>query len=288
VVVFFDAFLATFLSLWVSRLLQHLCASGGGRNTKISREMQGASEQIRCLVADAKARIAVARASEGVKEELRRIAEVIFTNGNRDGLASSVAEAAPRSPSREGRQAFFAEQYANWAHFLLQSVLPNWVLCFERDERARLFDAFFTSPDVPQQEAFLALAQALIDFGSGRAGPERDVAHSNSWNQGLPPKNPIVMEVRHHRPPPVSTTPDESSSSTEEKDFIGKTVAELLGTMLTTDGGLSRLFDHFARLGGYVAHRLQHSLTQMRRRRAWAPSCLTPANRVVDSREWLC
>lgn len=206
---------------------------------------------MRDLVADAKARIAAARSPDEVREVLTRISERIFGRDQR-----SPSTALPD----EANHAFFTEQYANWTHFLLKSVLPNWVLCFSREERARFFDSFFTSPEVPQVDAFLALAQALIEFGrSGDAA--RTGGAQSSWNEGLRAKNPIVLEVRH-RPTPLAAEEaveeSEQGANKDEKDFIVKTVAGLLGTMITTDGGLSRLFAHFARHEG--PHAGQESL----------------------------
>lgn len=207
--------------------------------------MQTASEQIRGLVADAKARMAAARSPDEVREVLTRISERIF-GSDQQSPSTALLEGA--------KHAFFTEQYANWAHFLLKSVLPNWVLCFSREERARFFDSFFTSPEVPQVDAFLALAQALIEYGrSGDAA--RTGGTQSSWNEGLRAKNHLVLEVRH-RPTPTATEEavdeSEQGANKDEKDFIVKTVAGLLGTMVATDGGLSRLFAHFARHEGYL------------------------------------
>jgi hypothetical protein len=214
------------------------------------------SEQIRVLAADAKAQLTAARKPEEVKEVLTRISSAIFGNEVAP-FANSILPAW----SSDARRIFYDEQYANWAHFLLQFVLPNWVLCFTREERVHIFDAFFISSDVPQLDAFLALAQALVELA------RVDVPSTSIRNDEAKAKNSVADVL--HRPQPIVHTEDgegQQGATKDEKDFIGKTVAELFAAMVSTGGGLSRLFGHFARQGCVACRRHLHALTRARTR----------------------
>jgi len=236
--------------------------------------MAAVVERVRALVADLKAQITASQRSEEVALILSRLVEVLFHHdGHEDGHedqeqhAQEEGTAAPWwqvLKSQAASQVFFSEQYANWADFLLRFVLPTWLPCFARAERAKTFDLFFTSPPVPRLDAFLALMQALILHSS-----HKSLEESRSSTQAR--IRPLVVEVVRHRPSPPAQGPPlgiESDLSEEEgrpgkrgsllisdRDFA-RTVLELLSEMASaSDGGLARLLDHFALQGvrwGYL------------------------------------
>lgn len=231
------------------------------------------SEVVRRLVADAKTRIASARDPDHVRRALDSVARLAFAEEDRnpgdgplhaehEGDANRGGSAAEASSSAVF---FFAEQYANWAHFLVHFVLPNWALALTRDERTRLVDAFFVSPRVPALDAFLALgAQALNELNArARAREEASASQSTAgWNEGLRfvvsstarstateggaqrsrsnvDSSSLSSDEQGMKPIGVSKESEE-----EEQQFIVEAVADLLAGFIG-GGGVTRLFDHF-------------------------------------------
>ncbi len=182
---------------------------------------------LRLFVQETKQSLASAPHVGRVKELLTQVVQIFQLD--KDDRDESLTNCSHQT------SLFFEQHFTTFAHFLMNSVLPNWISCFTTDERAALFDVFFLSAVVPAVPAFIALTSTLTAQPTQLDSPEKA-----DWNNMLSRGEVVIRETEPNNMIRKSSV---ATSSSEAEMFVGEVSIELLARFIKVR--LAQVITHF-------------------------------------------